>query len=833
MKRQGFITLSTWRHATIWQLLLTTIVACLPALAGQPIIGSGYLTSYAVDAAGTIYAWGASPIGAAGFTNLPVVMSGPTGIVAISGGESYGLALTSAGRVFTWGSNRFGQLGDSSILISSSTPHMIPSLSNIVAVSAGFRHAIALRSDGTVWAWGSNDFGQIGDGTTTLHKTPVQVNGLPAISKIATGGRADHSFAIDGSGTLWAWGKNDRGQLGDNSTIQRFVPATVQALANVVDVGCGQRHSVAVRQDGSIWSWGYNGSSQLGDRTTIQRLAPVSVYESTTQAFRNGAAVSVGADFTFVTKVDGSVWGWGSSVYGEMGDGIGNIWPYTPDYATESPQLKGMKVVNGSNYSLGMMPDGRVWSWGRNFSGEIGDGTNFQRDIPVQVRTPSNIGYLSLLSSNASYSLTLDVQGSAGSIRDNGNAINCIGMCSSFIPVGTPVSLSAVPNYGYQFSGWSGDCTGTAICKLAMTTSHSVTASFSAAPMQVYASKSGYGTGVVSSAASGINCGATCSAQVIYDTNLTFTATPTPQSVFAGWSVNGVDSACLSNTCSFRIVNPTTVNARFDLIPTVPGQPIIVDAVAGDGRAAIRFLPPQSGGSTPITSFRAICQPGGQLSFGTGSPIFVSSLTNDTPYSCSVAAINSIGTSAESATAFVTPNAAAPLSLIAVHSRKQHGTAGTFGLPIYFGASNTGAVSVEPRIDGGSGHTIVFQFNNPITSIAAINGTDQNNSPVSTASTPTNSNEVVVGLMSIANGSTVSLDLVGPNGAGTYSAKVGFLIGDVNRTGHVDANDVTEIKARAGQTVNSRNSSYDVDLSGTITAADIVAARNRLLKSLN
>ncbi|HZH78690.1 MAG TPA: RCC1 repeat-containing protein, partial [Archangium sp.] len=171
------------------------------------------------------------------------------------GGFSHSLAVRPDGTVWAWGNNTYGQLGDGTNT-RRHTPVRVNGLSGVVAVAAGGGHSVAVRGDGTVWTWGNNMFGQLGDGTTTERWTPMQVRGLSGVVAVAAGGAS--SLAVREDGTAWAWGDNDTGQLGDGTSTRRWTPVQVNGLSDVVAVATGGTHSLAARKDGTVWAWGYN-----------------------------------------------------------------------------------------------------------------------------------------------------------------------------------------------------------------------------------------------------------------------------------------------------------------------------------------------------------------------------------------------------------------------------------------------------------------------------------------------------------------------------------------------------------------------------------------------
>ena len=157
------------------------------------------------------------------------------------------------------------------------SPVQVSGLSGVQAIVAGTAHALALKNDGTVWAWGANSNGQLGDGTGTDRSTPVQVTGgMAGVTALAAG--VTHSLAAKNDGTVWAWGGNDAGQLGDGSTTDHSTPVQVSGgLVGAVGLAAGTYHSLAVKNDGTVWAWGGNDLGQLGDSTTTGRRTPVQV----------------------------------------------------------------------------------------------------------------------------------------------------------------------------------------------------------------------------------------------------------------------------------------------------------------------------------------------------------------------------------------------------------------------------------------------------------------------------------------------------------------------------------------------------------------------------
>src|SRR5207248_140731 len=190
------------------------------------------------------------------------------------------------------------------------------------SVAAGARHSLALSADGTVWAWGDNAKGQLGDGTNTSRLRPVQIAGLSNVRAIAAGG--NFSLALKADGTVWAWGGNDTGQLGDGTNVSRTTPVQVSGLTGVVAVAASSVYPYqniesasagALKSDGTVWMWGTNFEGQLGDGTVTTRMMPVQVPN-----LSGVVALALGDRYTLAARNDGTVWAWGTNSDGEMGD---------------------------------------------------------------------------------------------------------------------------------------------------------------------------------------------------------------------------------------------------------------------------------------------------------------------------------------------------------------------------------------------------------------------------------------------------------------------------------------------------------------------------------
>ena len=288
-------------------------------------------------------------------------------------------------------------------------------------VSAGDSHSLALGSDGNVYAWGLNGNGRLGDGTTTERHAPVRVKtpdrkaypDLPAdftYLQVSAGG--SHSLAVGSDGNVYAWGSNDHGQLGDGTSTTRYTPVRVRKPDRktypdlpedftYLQVSAGDSHSLALGSDGNVYAWGLNGNGRLGDGTGSSRYAPVRVKTPDRKTYPDLPAdftylqVSAGWDHSLAVGSDGNAWAWGCNWYGNLGNntatGYGDANPVPKrvrDPASPTDTSKGLQAAQvsaGSHYSLALGSDGNAWAWGDNGNGQLGDGSTDSKSAPVPV----------------------------------------------------------------------------------------------------------------------------------------------------------------------------------------------------------------------------------------------------------------------------------------------------------------------------------------------------------------------------------------------------------------------------------------------------------------
>lgn len=294
----------------------------------------------------------------------------------IAAGNSHSLALRLDGSVWAWGLNNSGQLGNGT-QINSSTPLRVAGIPAIKAIAAGNSHSLALGVDGRVWAWGMNSFGQLGDGTTTLRLAPVAVTIPGGAVAIAAG--LSHSLAVAADGSVYAWGYNISGQLGDGTTTNRSTPVRINLPVSVRAVSAGQYHSMALGTNGSVWAWGRNSAGQIGNGNISTQMTPYQV-----SLAQGATAIAAGGTHSLALLSNQTVVGWGNNNFGQLGIGTTATPQTVPVQAGLAAPVTAISA--GADFSLAINAFGAAWSWGRNTVGQLGDGTITQRTSPVPVQ---------------------------------------------------------------------------------------------------------------------------------------------------------------------------------------------------------------------------------------------------------------------------------------------------------------------------------------------------------------------------------------------------------------------------------------------------------------
>jgi alpha-tubulin suppressor-like RCC1 family protein len=298
-----------------------TPAAGLPGTIRQ--LATGLRSSGALLTDGSLWTWGDDSLGQLGYDSNGGLITTPTRVPGLSGitqvalsGEGSGYAVKSDGSLWAWGNNSGAQLGNGSTT-STSSPVRVPLLTGVTQVVAGGEYALALQSDGTVWSWGINSHGELGDGTTYNESLPEPVSGLTGIAQVASGGA--ESFAVRADGTLFSWGWNSAGELGNGTTTESHKPAAVPGLSGVTQVASDGWSTLAVAgPQMGVWAWGDNVCGELGDGTTTSKLLPEPIGLTGVTKIAAGTAALLQISSAAI-RSDGTLWTWGCDSFGQLG----------------------------------------------------------------------------------------------------------------------------------------------------------------------------------------------------------------------------------------------------------------------------------------------------------------------------------------------------------------------------------------------------------------------------------------------------------------------------------------------------------------------------------
>ena len=379
-------------------VLALTLCLCLavPAMAND-VAKVGTYSTVTADASGAVvktdgslWVWGNNNIGQLGLgdqEDRSAPVKAMDNVASVDIGFNHAAILKTDGTLWMCGLNAQGQLG------TGNRKHLsipVKVLDGVAAVSCGYSHTAAIKTDGSLWVWGDNDFGQLGngqngngeyDGMIVFQTTPLKI--MDNVVAVSCGNF--YTAAIKADGSLWMWGANNVGELGNGGTgnfengvgtaktVCQSVP--VKVMENVTSVSCGVKHTAAIQSDGTLWMWGRNGFGQLGIGNTVDTNTPVKVMEGV-------SAVSCGDYHTAAIKADGTLWVWGENYYNQLG----NEAPKERFSATPMEILEKVAMVScGTNYTAAVKQDGSLWTWGYDWYGRLGNGSAGNVFVPTKI----------------------------------------------------------------------------------------------------------------------------------------------------------------------------------------------------------------------------------------------------------------------------------------------------------------------------------------------------------------------------------------------------------------------------------------------------------------
>jgi alpha-tubulin suppressor-like RCC1 family protein len=242
-------------------------------------------------------------------------------------------------------------------------------------ISAGNAHTVGIKGDGSLWSWGNNLSGQLGNGTNTGQLSPIQIGTANNWASISAG--EYYTMAIKQDGTLWAWGSNGNGQLGDATTANKTSPIQIGTATNWASVSAGSNHTLAIKTDGTLWAWGNNGNGRLGNGNSIQQTSPIQIGSDI-----NWQSVETGDEYSVAIKTTGTLWAWGYNGSGQLGIGS-NTSVNIPTQAGSATTWRSVSALG--SHVVAVRTNGTLWTWGENNFGQLGDGTTLSKNVPTQI----------------------------------------------------------------------------------------------------------------------------------------------------------------------------------------------------------------------------------------------------------------------------------------------------------------------------------------------------------------------------------------------------------------------------------------------------------------
>ena len=333
------------------------------------------------------YSWGVAGYGQLG-DNTTANKSSPVSVAGgfidwcqVSAGNAHSLGVRQNGTAWGWGCNGEGRLGDNTTVNKSSPVSVVGGFTDWCQISAGSGHSLGVRTGGTLYAWGQNCFGKLGDNTVVSKSSPVSViGGFTDWCQVSAGG--EQSLAVRQNGTAWSWGSGYCGQLGDNTFTSKSSPVSViGGFTDWCQVSAGTNSfSLAVRQNGTAWAWGCSGNGRLGnDNPGTNQQSPVSVVGG----FTDWCQISAGSISSLAVRQNGTAWAWGSGSYGKLGDN--STTTRSSPVSVIGGYTDWCQIAAGNSFSLAVRTNGTAWAWGYGSYGRLGNNCTTNRSSPVSV----------------------------------------------------------------------------------------------------------------------------------------------------------------------------------------------------------------------------------------------------------------------------------------------------------------------------------------------------------------------------------------------------------------------------------------------------------------
>ncbi len=302
----------------------------------------------------------------------------------VSTGADFCIAIKEDGTLWAWGHNDNGQLG-----IGTNPDQKIPTQvgadSDWKSLSAGYGFTVALKTNGTLWVWGRNDFG-LGNDPSNPANIPSQVGTETDWKFVTTGGA--HTLAIKNNGTLWGWGRNDFGQLGNGTFGHTNVPIQAGTANDWETATAGTFHSLAIKTNQTLWSWGYNFHGQLGHGTAGFGTEVNTPTQIAALAANQWKCIATGGRHSMAITETGNLWVWGNNNSYALGLNDGSFYKSVPTRLGNATNWK--SAIGGYDHTFAIKEDHTLWAWGANTDGQLGDGSFTNRAAPVQVNTVAN-----------------------------------------------------------------------------------------------------------------------------------------------------------------------------------------------------------------------------------------------------------------------------------------------------------------------------------------------------------------------------------------------------------------------------------------------------------